>query len=69
MRALSLAKMGWIATAKVHKRGANHNAFMQVEAGILVGLLLRRYINGEPITTRIVVSRDLLVLDCYCEGT
>ena len=35
----------------------------------IVGLLLRRHINGKPITTGYTHYSDGEVLDCYCEGT
>ena len=34
-----------------------------------VGLLLRRYINGKPITTGEGIDILSCRLDCYCEGT
>ena len=61
--------ISWIATAKVHKREANHNKSSERSVTIIVGLLLRRYINGKPITTLLVLRIKAVELDCYCEGT
>lgn len=44
-----------MATAKVHKREANHNTYLCSVKGDEVGSLLRRYINGEPIATTLLV--------------
>ena len=58
-----------MATAKVHKREANHNGCVNDTLYLSVGWLLRKYINGKPITTEELASIYLKVLDGYCEGT
>ena len=58
-----------MAIAKIHKREANHNSFKRGFSQVKVGWLLRRYINGKPITTRVSDDKELVVLDGYCEDT
>ena len=58
-----------MATAKVHKRKANHNVYREFKKLEDVGWLLRRYINGKPITTQMTNFYEMLKLDGYCEGT
>ena len=61
--------ISWMATAKVHKRKANHNKCNAFACFVWVGWLLRRYINGKPITTQNEASDTRKTLDGYCEGT
>ena len=58
-----------MATAKVHKRKANHNRVYWIASSYGIGWLLRRYINGKPITTALDHDNLNAELDGYCEGT